>query len=129
MLVADVMFLVTTLLMLLFGWFVQRGIVVPFMVFLLILATACPAGLLVFHLYMITSNQTTWEWLSRDRIYYLTDLDEEILPFDLGCFGNLKEFFFKMHKGAYLWNAPEEVYHEDYDPPQNCCNNKHYSCF
>lgn len=115
--------------MLLFGWFSQRDAVMPFIIFILICIFMCPSGLLIFHLYMLTSNQTTWEWLSRDRIYYLSDMDEEILPFDLGCVENIKEFFFRMHKESYFWYAPEEIYYEDYEPPQNCCNNKHYSCF
>lgn len=129
MLFIDVFYLISLLLTMLYGWFVHGGFYGPLVVFLLIFVIACPAGLLIFHLYMVSSNQTTWEWLSRDKVYYLASLDEEILPFDLGCFGNLREFFWRMKRSSYFWYAPDEVYQEDYEPPQNCCNNKHYSCF
>lgn len=129
MLIVDVIFLFSTLLMILFGWMERGGFAVPILFFLLLATSFIPLGLLVFHLYMIFSNQTTWEWISRDRIYYLSDIDEEILPFDRGCYRNGVEFFFKMKRDGYSWRAPDECYREDYEPPQNCCNNKHYSCF
>lgn len=102
------------------------GIIIAF---LNLLWLVIPFSLFFFHTWMITSNQTTWEFLKHDKIIYLKDLDEEILPFDLGFRKNIFEFFFKMHDPNYMWEIPYEIYEKDYVPKSNFCNNKHYSCF
>lgn len=110
-------------------WWLHGGYFYIFFLFVSLPPSLCIFGLFVFHTWMALSNQTTWEWASHDKIYYLQDLEEEILPFDLGCIKNCREFFFRMHRKDYLWNVSSEIYQDGYEPPSNCCNNKYYSCF
>jgi palmitoyltransferase len=51
-------------------------------------------GLLFFHIHLCLANQTTWEFISRNRITYLKDLDSEANPFDKGVMRNLRSFLF-----------------------------------
>jgi hypothetical protein len=39
-------------------------------------------GLCLFQLYLVITNQTTWEALKRHRISYLQDIPEELFPFN-----------------------------------------------
>jgi ribosomal protein L40E len=122
--------LLTALWILLFStWWHRGGYFLIFGLFVSFPPTMCIIGLFVFHTWMAFSGQTTWEWSSHDKIYYLKDLDEETLPFDRGCCHNLREFFFRMHLEGYSWTVSSEIYQEGYEPPANCCNNKYYSCF
>lgn len=130
LLLADVAFLGLLNLMIGITWWTKTGgYWLPLVIFVLFGASIGPFGLLVFHAYMMVSNQTTWEWSRPDKIYYMKDLEEEILPFDLGCWRNITEFWFYMHKPSYFWSVSSEIYEAGYEPPPNCCNNKHYSCF
>uniref|UniRef100_A0A8C7Z639 Palmitoyltransferase n=1 Tax=Oryzias sinensis TaxID=183150 RepID=A0A8C7Z639_9TELE len=49
--------------------------------------------LLGCHLYLVSINSTTWEFMSRHRILYLKDCREEDNPFDRGSVCNLWDFF------------------------------------
>ncbi|XP_069025477.1 palmitoyltransferase ZDHHC12-A isoform X2 [Embiotoca jacksoni] len=49
--------------------------------------------LLGCHLYLISINCTTWEFMSRHRIAYLKNCREEASPFDRGVVCNLWDFF------------------------------------
>ncbi|XP_068087441.1 palmitoyltransferase ZDHHC12 isoform X2 [Hyperolius riggenbachi] len=49
--------------------------------------------LLVSHLYLISSNFTTWEFMSYYRISYLKQRDSDSSPFDRGVLCNLWNFF------------------------------------
>ena len=124
----DVLILATSESMIVGSWW-RGSFAAMILMVIVFIAFIPPFGLLVFQTWLIFSNQTTWEWMKHDDIYYLEDLDEEILPFDLGCIKNGREFLFKMHLPGYLWDVPSEIYQEGYEPPSNCCNNKYYSCF
>jgi len=129
LLVVDVMWLYLLNAMVGITWWTKTGgYILPFLMFILFAASIGPFGLLVFHAYMMVSNQTTWEWSTHDKIYYMKDLEEETLPFDVGCWRNITEFWIHMHKPSYSWTVASEIYEEGYEPPSNCCNNKHYSC-
>lgn len=52
--------------------------------------------LLLFQLYLISRNQSTWEFSRRNRISYLKSLPKGINPFDRGIFINCKAFW--MHR-------------------------------
>lgn len=56
--------------------------------------------LLVSHLYLVSCNTTTWEFMSRHRISYLKQCKEEN-PFDQGIFRNLWKFFCACHLVAW----------------------------
>lgn len=49
--------------------------------------------LLGCHLYLASVNCTTWEFMSRHRISYLKNMDDEQNPFDRGVCCNLWNFF------------------------------------
>ncbi|KAG7219197.1 hypothetical protein INR49_019257 [Caranx melampygus] len=49
--------------------------------------------LLGCHLYLVSINSTTWEFMSRHRISYLKNCGNEENPFDRGVFCNLWDFF------------------------------------
>eukprot|EP01117_Protostelium_nocturnum_P002317 TRINITY_DN12980_c0_g1_i1.p1 TRINITY_DN12980_c0_g1~~TRINITY_DN12980_c0_g1_i1.p1 ORF type:complete len:333 (+),score=86.53 TRINITY_DN12980_c0_g1_i1:192-1190(+) len=84
-----------------------------------------PSILLFFHLYLVFTNQTTWERTKRNHITYLKDLPDHSMPFDRGCHRNLYNFFMK----------PDVEVEWMYDPHPTqtlagkLCDNEHYSCF
>ncbi|XP_054628386.1 palmitoyltransferase ZDHHC12-B-like isoform X2 [Dunckerocampus dactyliophorus] len=79
-----------------------------------LLAALCVAGvlsavvavLLGCHVYLVSINCTTWEFMSRHRIAYLRERIDEDNPFDRGILCNLRDFFCTC--GAVAW---EQVYH------------------
>lgn len=68
--------------------------------------------LLGSHLYLVSLNTTTWEFMSRHRISYLKHCGADENPFDRGTLRNLWGFFCVW--GIVVW---EKVYfREDNDP-------------
>lgn len=69
--------------------------------------------LLGCHLYLVSINCTTWEFMSRHRISYLKNCGNEENPFDRGVFCNLWDFFCicrtVMWEQMYHRNAPNSV--------------------
>lgn len=61
--------------------------------------------LLGSHLYLVSLNTTTWEFMSRHRISYLKHCGADENPFDRGTFHNLWGFFCVW--GTVVW---EQVY-------------------
>lgn len=61
------------------------------------------------HTYLMAINSTTWEMISRERISYLKNLEDDINPFHEGYFCNIYRFLFsKSHRsweGIYKRNA------------------------
>lgn len=49
--------------------------------------------LLLYHTYLIVTNQTTWEHNRRDAITYMKGYPIGFYPFDKGCLSNLKLTF------------------------------------
>ncbi|KAM4616705.1 palmitoyltransferase ZDHHC12-B-like [Polymixia lowei] len=49
--------------------------------------------LLGCHLFLVSTNSTTWEFMSRHRISYLKNCGDEENPFDRGVLCNLWDFF------------------------------------
>lgn len=70
-------------------------------------------GLACFHTYLMLSNQTTWEVVSRERITYLKNLREDLNPFSEGYCKNMYTFLCSM--GAKRW----EVLYKKYAAYQN----------
>ncbi|KAM4662460.1 palmitoyltransferase ZDHHC12 [Discoglossus pictus] len=60
---------------------------------LICILTIVVSLLLVCHLYLISCNVTTWEFMSYHRISYLKHCDSDTNPFDKGIFCNLWGFF------------------------------------
>nr|XP_057926214.1 palmitoyltransferase ZDHHC12-B-like isoform X2 [Doryrhamphus excisus] len=85
-----------------------------------LLAALCVAGvmaavvavLLGCHVYLVSINRTTWEFMSRHRIAYLRERADEDNPFDRGVLCNLWDFFCAC--GAVAW---EQVYHRNTHDP------------
>ncbi|XP_034548578.1 probable palmitoyltransferase ZDHHC12 [Notolabrus celidotus] len=63
--------------------------------------------LLGCHLYLVSVNCTTWEFMSRHRISYLKNCGDEENPFDRGVFCNLWDFFCICR--TVMW---EKIYHK-----------------
>lgn len=64
--------------------------------------------LLGCHLYLVSINSTTWEFMSRHRITYLKNCSSEENPFDRGVFCNLWDFFCICR--TVVW---EQMYHRN----------------
>ncbi|XP_072096480.1 palmitoyltransferase ZDHHC12-A isoform X2 [Mobula birostris] len=60
---------------------------------IIIIFTVVVMLLLVSHLYLVSNNTTTWEFMSRHRISYLKHCSSEENPFDEGILRNLWMFF------------------------------------
>ncbi|XP_023117732.1 palmitoyltransferase ZDHHC12-A isoform X2 [Amphiprion ocellaris] len=71
------------------------------------------ALLLGCHLYLVSVNCTTWEFMSRHRISYLKTFRDEENPFDRGVFCNLWDFFcicrMVVWEQVYQRNSPNPV--------------------
>nr|XP_033817474.1 probable palmitoyltransferase ZDHHC12 isoform X2 [Geotrypetes seraphini] len=57
--------------------------------------------LLVSHLYLVSCNITTWEFMSHHRISYLKHCTSDESPFDRGISRNLYNFFCTCHTVAW----------------------------
>ncbi|KYO23247.1 putative palmitoyltransferase ZDHHC12 [Alligator mississippiensis] len=78
---------------------------------LMVIFTVVAVLLLASHLYLVSCNTTTWEFMSRHRISYLRHCETEN-PFDQGLVRNLWRFFCTCHLVAW-----EKMYfQEDSDP-------------
>lgn len=72
------------------------------------ICTVVVSLLLVSHLYLVSCNVTTWEFMSYHRISYLKQCDSDTSPFDRGIIRNLWSFFCTC--GNVVW---ERVYSRD----------------
>ncbi|XP_017665693.1 PREDICTED: probable palmitoyltransferase ZDHHC12 [Lepidothrix coronata] len=78
---------------------------------LIVIFTTVVLLLLVSHLYLISCNTTTWEFMSHHRISYLRHSELEN-PFDQGIILNLWRFFCSRHLTAW-----EQIYfHRNSEP-------------
>ncbi|XP_073397227.1 palmitoyltransferase ZDHHC12 isoform X3 [Dendrobates tinctorius] len=64
--------------------------------------------LLFSHMYLISCNVTTWEFMSHHRITYLKQCDSDTNPFDRGLIRNVWSFFCTC--GNVVW---EQLYFRD----------------
>ncbi|XP_063792515.1 palmitoyltransferase ZDHHC12 isoform X2 [Pseudophryne corroboree] len=86
------------------GWLrVNVFLLLAFMLISILTMVVCL--LLVCHLYLISCNSTTWEFMSYHRIAYLKQCDSDTNPFDRGIVRNLWSFFCTC--GTVAW---ERVY-------------------
>uniref|UniRef100_A0A8B9Q6X0 Palmitoyltransferase n=1 Tax=Apteryx owenii TaxID=8824 RepID=A0A8B9Q6X0_APTOW len=78
---------------------------------LIVIFTIVVLLLLISHLYLVSCNTTTWEFMSHHRISYLKHSELEN-PFDQGVVLNLWRFFCSCHLTAW-----EKIYfHRDSEP-------------
>ncbi|KAM6430930.1 palmitoyltransferase ZDHHC12 isoform 2-T2 [Liasis olivaceus] len=76
-----------------FSWtWLQSNLLLLLSLLLIIVCTVVVMLLLASHLYLVSCNTTTWEFMSRHRISYLKHCKVEN-PFDQGVFLNLWRFF------------------------------------
>ncbi|XP_071321774.1 palmitoyltransferase ZDHHC12-B isoform X4 [Trachinotus anak] len=85
-------------------WLRTNGVLLAVAV-LLALLSLIVLLLLGSHLYLVSLNTTTWEFMSRHRISYLKHCGADENPFDRGTFHNLWGFFCVW--GTVVW---EQVY-------------------
>jgi palmitoyltransferase len=86
-----------------------------------------PVGLFVFHIYLVVTNQTSWEVTKRSKISYLKDLPESVFPFDEGIMKNTAEFWC-INKDKVWEISSENVRYQMRQPNSNIWNNEYYSC-
>ncbi|XP_072285986.1 palmitoyltransferase ZDHHC12 isoform X2 [Pyxicephalus adspersus] len=87
-----------------------------FLLLAFILITICTAVvglLLACHLYLISSNFTTWEFMSYNRISYLKQCDLNSNPFDRGIVWNLWNFFCTHGHVTWEWVYLGNTYNMD----------------
>ncbi|KAM4696477.1 palmitoyltransferase ZDHHC12 [Rhinophrynus dorsalis] len=75
------------------------------------IVSAVVSLLLVCHLYLISCNVTTWEFMSHHRISYLKHCDSDTNPFDKGIVRNLWGFFCTCGSVAWERLYSSEAYH------------------
>ncbi|XP_065504639.1 palmitoyltransferase ZDHHC12 [Caloenas nicobarica] len=89
----------------------RRNILLLVSFFLIVVFAIVVLLLLVSHLYLISCNTTTWEFMSHHRISYLRHSELEN-PFDQGIILNLWRFFCSCHLTAW-----EKIYfHRNNEP-------------
>ncbi|XP_071621879.1 palmitoyltransferase ZDHHC12 isoform X1 [Heliangelus exortis] len=89
----------------------QHNILLLISFFLIVIFTTVVLLLLLSHLYLISCNTTTWEFMSHHRISYLRHSDLEN-PFDQGVLLNLWRFFCSCHLTAW-----EKIYYHRSNEP------------
>ncbi|XP_013855393.1 palmitoyltransferase ZDHHC12-B isoform X3 [Austrofundulus limnaeus] len=92
-------------------WLRSNGVLLVVLVLLVLLALVVLL-LLGSHLYLVSLNTTTWEFMSRHRISYLKHCGAEQNPFDRGTLLNLWGFFCVW--GSVVW---EQVYFREGSDP------------
>uniref|UniRef100_A0A8C5RYJ5 Palmitoyltransferase n=1 Tax=Laticauda laticaudata TaxID=8630 RepID=A0A8C5RYJ5_LATLA len=91
-----------------FSWlWLQCHLLLLLSFFLLLICTVIATLLLGSHLYLVSCNTTTWEFMSRHRISYLKHCKVEN-PFDQGVLLNLWRFFCACHLMAWEKLYPPE---------------------
>lgn len=92
-------------------------------IFLAFIFTAVLCG---FHTFLILTNQSTWEYMKKDRISYLKIYPGSFYPFSRGPWENIKMVF--LHKNRVReWELPPV---EESRRPKgfNWCENEYWSC-
>ena len=118
-----------------------------FLIFILIFFCGYCSILFLFHVYLVCTNQTTYEIFHQEKCPYLkifkiernkilTERAIEVKPtfayhpFDSGISNNLKLFFEKFYRNNYKINW-EDIYFENLKTNniyRNFCDNEYWSC-
>ncbi|KAL3527270.1 hypothetical protein ACH5RR_011926 [Cinchona calisaya] len=94
-------------------------------IMILLLATLCISLiflvlLLLFHSYLIMTNQTTYELVRRRRIPYLRGIPERVYPFSKGVCRNLYNFCFAQSSEYKMERLPTSQELEEKSRPYTC---------
>lgn len=88
---------------------------------------AMNVGLLLYHIYLIGTAQTTWEHLCREKIDYLKPFPRGVHPFDAGGFDrNLIALCNRRRQKPKSWQF---TWRPGQPIPFNIFDNQYYSCF
>ncbi|ETV74279.1 hypothetical protein H257_11206 [Aphanomyces astaci] len=66
-------------------------------------------GLLCYHVYLISTNQSSWEHAKRSKITYLKDLPPDVLPFSQGSLMNTWLFLRGRPRNVWTYVAEEHA--------------------
>ena len=106
---------------------VNNGAIYLFL-FLCFLFLSLLLPLLVFHTYLVATNQTTWEVTCRSKITYFARVPAGRNPFHRGCVGNVAEM---CAPGARDYAVPADLKTSlagEPRPPPAWWSNRHYDC-
>ena len=126
--------------------YLEAPIAIFLLLFILIFYCVFTCVLFFFHIYLITTNQTTYEIYHRDKCEYLfifKDMRKKILkernidilpsfsfkPFDMGIIRNIQLIWNKNKNEHFNW---ENIFFENIETkkiPFNFCDNEYWSCF
>eukprot|EP00743_Colponemidia_sp_Colp-15_P007841 GILK01008493.1.p1 GENE.GILK01008493.1~~GILK01008493.1.p1 ORF type:complete len:429 (+),score=46.01 GILK01008493.1:118-1287(+) len=94
----------------------------------MLIFTLMTGGLWVYHTFLLCTNQTTWENIRHDTIYFLKEYPVGVYPFDQGVLRNIKQFC-TPSRGRRLRQWELKPYDKDAPRPFNFCENEYWSCF
>jgi len=83
-------------------------------------------SLLGFHVYLIVTNQTTWEVSSRDKISYLEGVPHNVYPFSHGPMRDAREFCCSPPPPRYTLRSFEWM--REWSRTETIWENKYYVC-
>jgi hypothetical protein len=126
--------------------YLDTPIAIFLLLFILIFYCVFTIVLFFFHIFLIMTNQTTYEIYHKDKCEYLfifKDMRQKILkernidiapsfsykPFDLGIIRNIQLIWNKNKKEHFNW---ENIFFENVESkkiPFNLCDNEYWSCF
>ncbi|ETV92216.1 hypothetical protein H310_13449 [Aphanomyces invadans] len=66
-------------------------------------------GLFCYHVFLITTNQSSWEHAKRSKITYLKDLPLDVLPFSQGALMNIWLFLRGRPRNVWTYNMETKV--------------------
>ncbi|KAJ3605266.1 hypothetical protein NHX12_027316 [Muraenolepis orangiensis] len=95
------------------SWLRSNGVLLA-VAALVVLLSLTVLLLLGSHLYLVSLNTTTWEFMCRHRISYLRHCGTDENPFDRGTARNLWGFFCAAGGGPVIW---EQVYFREGSEP------------
>jgi len=75
------------------NWILLSGLLMSIIFFFVTI------GLFVFHFYLISTNQTTWETMGTST--YMTEVPDGVLPFNRGVWVNCLRFWLKNQNNSY----------------------------
>eukprot|EP00899_Mesostigma_viride_P020110 jgi/Mesvir1/280/Mv13614-RA.2 len=85
-------------------------------------------GLFLFHTFLLLTNQTTWEVASTQGVTYMSGVPDNVRPFSLGVFRNIRQFARMGHAAPIIYQIPSQAELARRAETSSLCDNQYYSC-